>query len=220
MEAAKKANRFSDLGKRAIFGIIAAIVALSATIYSPISFYGLMLFAALLMHLEWVELTKDIPSAAMRIGGLIYVGIPVWSLIYLRDLDLIHVLFIFSIVWATDIGAYFGGKQFGKRKLAPSVSPGKTIEGLLFGIGFAVAIGTLGLLYTPHDLIHLLFISTILAIVSQAGDLFESAIKRKAQVKDSGTFLPGHGGILDRVDGLAFAAPVYALFVLLSPATL
>lgn len=206
---------------------------LSCTIYSPLSFYALMLLAALLMYREWTPLTLSMPLLN-RLGGLFYVGIPVLAMMALRgqaDPRLLsaealpladtstpfYVLALFAMVWATDIGAYFGGKWKGKHKLIPSISPNKTWEGLGFGIVSASLAGLLMAAFRS-DLLNLwqgLGFGAVLAVVSQMGDLFESWLKRKAGVKDSGTLIPGHGGILDRVDGLVFAAPVFAALVLL-----
>lgn len=208
------ASKWKELAPRVLYGTIAATVTLFCVIYSPLSFYALLLFGALLMYGEWMELTKPF-SLLNRLGGIVYVGIPVWSLIALRDTaSFTYVLHLFSIVWATDIGAYFGGKQFGKHALAPRISPSKTVEGLGAGVLVALICGGLGSLYlniTPQEG---LLLGAALALVSQAGDLFESWLKRQAGVKDSGTLLPGHGGILDRVDGLVFAAPVYTAYML------
>ena len=218
-----------ELIKRVVFGVLLIAIALFCTIYHPLSFYALLLIGALLMYAEWTELTKPFPTLN-RFGGLVYVGIPVWSLIALRSLDSSaaeqstghvatdpgFILFLFAVVWATDIAAYFGGKKYGKRKLAPSISPGKTIEGLGFGVLAAAIVGAVGTLLTASyfSIFENFLIGGLLAVVSQAGDLFESWLKRRAGVKDSGHLIPGHGGILDRVDGLVFAAPVYTLLVL------
>jgi phosphatidate cytidylyltransferase len=126
------------------------------------------------------------------------------------------VLFLFLVVIATDIGGYVFGKLYGKHKLAPSISPGKTIEGAAGSLSFSLGVAIIFALLLPtHEtLTSAIWHALVLSVASQCGDLFESWIKRKAGVKDSGTILPGHGGILDRVDGLVFAAPVYALLVL------
>lgn len=208
-------SRWSGLKNRLIYGGIAAAIALSCTLYSPLSFYALLLFGALLMYGEWLELTKASPMLN-RFGGLVYVGIPIWSLIALRDsLGVPYVLTVFAIVWATDVGAYFGGKRYGKHKLSPTISPGKTWEGLAAGVLAALIVGGIGAFVTHFSPPIAALIGASLAIISQIGDLFESWLKRKANVKDSGNLIPGHGGILDRVDGLVFAAPAYALFTML-----
>jgi len=128
------------------------------------------------------------------------------------------LMFLFLLVWSADIGAYFVGKSVGKRKLMPNVSPGKTIEGFLGGVACA-AILTLSigcfLAWSQQQLINAFIVAIIISIVSVLGDLTESMFKRQAGVKDSGKILPGHGGILDRVDSLTAATPIFALCYLL-----
>lgn len=202
----------SELQKRILFGALAAAIALGATLYSPLTFYALVLVAALLMYAEWLDMTKDSPLLN-RFGGLIYVGLPVWSLIVLREEALSQLLLLFALVWATDIAAYFVGKRFGRVKLAPHISPNKTWEGLGGAVIASALVGAIAsqLLAFPTSLYQGALIGCSIALISQAGDLFESWLKRRAGVKDSGTLIPGHGGVMDRVDGLVFAAPVYML---------
>jgi phosphatidate cytidylyltransferase len=123
-------------------------------------------------------------------------------------LDLL--VWAFVVTWATDIGAYFAGRAFGKRKLAPTISPNKTVEGLYGGIAAATLFGGAWVLATGLSR-TLLALAPVLAIAAQAGDLFESGMKRRAGVKDSGHWLPGHGGALDRLDGLVPVAILTAL---------
>jgi len=126
---------------------------------------------------------------------------------------LLPLLWLLFVVWATDIAAYFVGRGIGGPRLAPGISPGKTWAGLAGGmlgaavVGGAVAAASGG----PAGLA--VMVALVLAVVAQAGDLFESFLKRRAGLKDSGTLIPGHGGVLDRLDGLLFAAPAYALLV-------
>jgi phosphatidate cytidylyltransferase len=148
--------------------------------------------------------------------GIPYVVFGSIALLWVRGVDedglglLIYLLFA---VWATDIGAYAAGRTIGGPKLAPRISPKKTWSGLiggmisaaLFGAGVALAFGA----ERPG---FAALLAAVLAVISQAGDLFESGIKRHFDVKDSGRLIPGHGGLLDRVDGLIVAAPVFALF--------
>jgi phosphatidate cytidylyltransferase len=118
------------------------------------------------------------------------------------------------LIWAADSGAYFVGKAFGKNKLAPKVSPGKSVEGVLGGIGFALII-MLGFLQQQNISIDLypayLLLAVVVSSVSVLGDLYESLFKRTSGIKDSGNILPGHGGILDRIDSLTAAAPFFLL---------
>jgi phosphatidate cytidylyltransferase len=148
-------------------------------------------------------------------SGLAYAALSGFSLAYLRDDDqsgLLAILFLFAVVWTTDIAAYFVGRAVGGPKLAPSISPGKTqsgalggtIGGILAGLAVAVAAGA-------ENLMFLAVVALVLSIVSQVGDLFESWVKRRHGRKDSSQLIPGHGGVMDRVDGLVAAA--FALYV-------
>lgn len=152
--------------------------------------------------------------------------LPGWlSFVYLRDQTYFafHVLMLFGLVAAADIGAYFMGRAFGKHKLARIVSPNKTWEGLVGGMLACCLLVVVTALVFISQVIQLtalhwikLIVSAILiAAISVVGDLFESMVKRYRNVKDSGSILPGHGGILDRIDGLTAAAPLYALLLVL-----
>lgn len=125
------------------------------------------------------------------------------------------VMFLFALIWVADSGAYFAGRAFGRRKLSPQVSPGKTWEGVA---GALAGAATCGLVLSQLELVRasmpaLVLLSLVVAAVSIGGDLFESLLKRQAGMKDSGTLLPGHGGALDRIDSLLAAAPVFIVGV-------
>ena len=147
-------------------------------------------------------------------AGVLYCGLPIYALLLIRHEPdgLRNALWALSLVWATDIGAYFAGRSIGGPKLAPRVSPNKTWAGLIGGIVLAtVAAAVMGQVY----LLPLSFViaTPLLAILAQAGDLYESHLKRRAGVKDSGSVIPGHGGFLDRLDGVVPVMPVAALLV-------
>ena len=138
------------------------------------------------------------------------------SLISLHLQDRALVLFLLILIWAADIGAYFAGKFFGKNKLCPRVSPGKTREGVYGGVVLS-QVAAISFVYvsiqTPslNDFLIFCFLALVVSIVSVLGDLFESVLKRIAEVKDSGNILPGHGGLLDRIDSLTSSAPIFFL---------
>jgi phosphatidate cytidylyltransferase len=141
--------------------------------------------------------------------GLVYVALPSAALVVLRhpESGWAAVLFIFLVVWATDIGGYFGGRQFGGPKLWPRISPKKTWSGAVAGLTSAMVVGGITVWATsPENTMTGILLAAPLSIAAQAGDLLESAVKRRFGVKDSGQIIPGHGGVLDRVDGLFGAA--------------
>ncbi|HEM6205129.1 phosphatidate cytidylyltransferase [Streptococcus suis] len=151
------------------------------------------------------------------IASSFYVGIGFHSLILARMDGLNKVFFALCLVWATDIGAYLIGRQIGRRKLSPKVSPNKTVEGFVGGILSAVVVAIIFLivdksLLAGYSFVMMLLLVAIFSIFSQFGDLVESAIKRHFGVKDSGKIIPGHGGILDRFDGMIFVFPIMHFF--------
>lgn len=141
------------------------------------------------------------------IVGVLYIGFGFSYMIATRNLDngFILILFIIFTTWASDSGAYFSGKYFGKRKLWPAISPKKTIEGSIGGLLFSIIIGLIfNYFFNINNYLTVILISSLISVVGQLGDLVESALKRSKNVKDSGSLLPGHGGILDRFDSLIF----------------
>jgi phosphatidate cytidylyltransferase len=156
-------------------------------------------------------------AVAVQIQGTVYIPVLICSLIQIRGTDQTGVLWIFfllAIVFAGDIGAFYAGSYLGRHKLCPSVSPNKTIEGSIGGLcanlltGGVIKALFLPTLSWPACMVMFLLIGT----AGQIGDLYESVLKRSVQIKDSGTLLPGHGGILDRIDALLFASPVALIF--------
>jgi phosphatidate cytidylyltransferase len=151
-------------------------------------------------------------------AGVLYAGLCTVALLWLRAdvaVGRSNVLFLLMVVWASDIGAYMVGRLFGGPKLAPAISPGKTWSGAAGGLACAVAGGLLaGALLMPPATWRVLAAAAGLGIVAQLGDLLESGIKRRFGVKDSSRLIPGHGGLLDRLDGVLAAAPVAAVLAL------
>ncbi len=186
-------------------------LAILCPLAAGVSTFALALIAGAFL---FVLLTTRMPKLA---AGILYVCVPVMALLYLRGAPgqgLLLAFWSLALVWATDIGAYFAGRAIGGPKLAPRISPSKTWAGL--GGGVLAALLTGFLLHRFADLpIQLAAASGLLAVAAQLGDLLESAMKRRAGVKDSGTLLPGHGGVMDRLDGVVAAAPLAALLYLL-----
>jgi len=153
--------------------------------------------------------------------GLIYVILPAISLVYLRrygDHGLTVIIFLLCIVWVTDSMAYFTGKTFGGPKLWRAVSPKKTWAGVIGGLTGSFIVALLYARFLDVSAGRLAFIAVLLAVAAIFGDLFESALKRRFSVKDSSSLIPGHGGVLDRVDGLVFASFLAAMIaVIISP---
>lgn len=177
-----------------------------------------LLFWVLIVPI-FLTLSKPVRNTAMMmlIGWLVLLPI-LLAMYQLRAIDPMILLIFMSVVWISDTAAYFAGRKFGKHKLAPQISPGKTWEGvigaLLAVLCYAMAIGYyLG--GTVSFVVMLAFTAIGLAILGIIGDLFESQLKRQAGVKDSGTILPGHGGVLDRIDALTSTLPAAILIYLL-----
>ena len=163
------------------------------------------------------SMAAALTQPALRLAlGVLYIGLAGIALIELRhdtEAGRYNVLFLFLVVWASDIGAYMAGRAFGGPKLWPAVSPNKTWSGAAGGLlaAILVALGA-ALAFTPGtSFIAVVAVAALLGVASQAGDLLESAIKRHFDVKDSSRLIPGHGGLLDRLDGVLAAAPVAAL---------
>ncbi|WP_245428725.1 phosphatidate cytidylyltransferase [Rhodoplanes elegans] len=152
---------------------------------------------------------------AWCVGGLAYAGLVLAGPVVLRAdavWGVTAIFFLFAVVWATDVLAYFGGRTFGGPKLAPSISPGKTWSGGITGaVGGVVAGLLVAALAEVPNLLAVAALALVLSAVSQAGDLFESAVKRRFGVKDSSRIIPGHGGLMDRLDGFLAAAGAAAL---------
>jgi phosphatidate cytidylyltransferase len=206
----------NELFIRTITGSILIAAALLAAVQDGMLFAVVVAAVATAVFYEWTRLVRGW-GAAWYISGFFYALLPALSLLWIRERDehgLSLLLWVFIVTWATDIGAYFAGRAFGHRKLAPSISPGKTVEGLYGGVVAAALLGG-GWTIAMGLGTALLVLAPVLAIAAQGGDLFESRMKRRAGVKDSGGWLPGHGGVLDRLDGLVPVAVLTALAQLL-----
>ena len=171
-----------------------------------------------LMALAWVTQFPDKTNwygKKLSLMGLIILTAAITAMFYLWQLSPWWLMYVFILVWCADSGAYFVGRKLGRRKMAPNVSPNKSMEGLAGGLitGLLVVLGIsiFKLHLTGLTLISFMLLSGVTILASVLGDLFESMLKRRAKVKDSGTILPGHGGVLDRIDSLLAATPIFAL---------
>lgn len=199
----------SELFVRTLTGLILIVAALLIAFAGGYLLAVVVAAIATTMFYEWTRLARGW-GPMWYIGGFFYALLPALALLWIREragIDLL--LWVFIVTWSTDIGAYFAGRNFGHRKLAPTISPGKTVEGLYGGIAAATLLGGAWVFAAGLGKALLIF-APLFAIAAQAGDLFESAMKRRAGVKDSGSWLPGHGGILDRLDGLVPVAVLTA----------
>jgi phosphatidate cytidylyltransferase len=155
-------------------------------------------------------------TLAQAMLGIVYVPVLLSSLVVIRTSadGVTWIFLVLAMVFAGDVAAFFIGSRWGRYKLCPAVSPGKTVEGAVGGLAASVAVGAFFQLFflPPHSWLPALVCFMTVGAVGQVGDLFESVLKRSAGVKDSGNLLPGHGGILDRIDALLFAAPMALLF--------
>jgi phosphatidate cytidylyltransferase len=197
----------SDLWTRVGSAIVLFAIAGTALWFGGIAFGLLLLVGGALVVVEWLALVRAMTlgggakGALMLLGPLAILG-AMAGLWFIRDhLGMTAALWVFGMVWATDIGAYFAGRAFGGARLAPAISPSKTWSGLIGGMVAAlIASATIGdragIVGVP------LWIGLFMGLLAQLGDLGESWMKRRAGVKDSGKLIPGHGGLFDRVDGL------------------
>ena len=204
-----------------------ALVVLGLVGLWPLHLWGLGGWLLAPVALGWLGLTlvlarvQEIPPAQGPDLGLLVLGFPVLFGPWLGLLELdakpngpYLVLFLLLLIWASDIAAYFGGRRWGQAKLAPALSPGKTWAGAYAALVAAAGAGVILVLLLgvgPWRGLALVVICLVTAVISVVGDLFESLLKRRRGLKDSGTLLPGHGGILDRIDSMTAAAPVFTL---------
>jgi phosphatidate cytidylyltransferase len=179
----------------------------------PVATWIFVAIVAIRAYAEFIALVRAWPA---RLGGLVYVALPLSLIACTRQVWGPGVLMILlGVIVGSDSAQYYSGRAFGKRLLAPTISPKKTVAGAVGGLvaSFGVAIA-LGMVWLPHVwAVKMGFAGALLGVAGMAGDLFESLLKRRAGVKDSGTWIPGHGGVLDRIDSWLFAAPVFYLFL-------
>jgi phosphatidate cytidylyltransferase len=202
----------NDLVIRSLTGAVLIAAALVAAFAGGNVFAYAVAAVATVMFYEWTRIVRGW-GVAWYASGFVYALLPALALLWIRERDahgLELLLWTFLVTWSTDIGAYFVGRAIGRRKLAPAISPAKTVEGLLGGMAVAAVVGGAWVLGMGLGK-ALLLLAPLFALAAQAGDLFESGMKRRAGIKDSGTWLPGHGGVLDRLDGLVPVAVLTAL---------
>ena len=176
----------------------------------------LYLFYGLLSKRGLVDASMD---ASHKVLGIAYLALPLSFLTILAEFEQgrLWLLFLLVVIWSNDTFAYFIGKNLGKHKLAPVISPRKTIEGAVGGIIGGALVGIVFVHFTGLSarLVETAAITVVIGLVAMIGDLAESLIKRAANVKDSGTIIPGHGGVLDRIDSLIFPVPLLYFYLLM-----
>ncbi|WP_297167943.1 phosphatidate cytidylyltransferase [uncultured Porphyromonas sp.] len=232
-------NRLTGVNRPYIFRIVldcaAAVWLLYATAqYGMAISHGLGIFLPYLLYLLYVVCRSTflphqamLPSLGNSLIGQLYIAVPLALTIRLTlvvdpfssmtQYNGLLLLAIFIFIWVNDTGAYLVGSRWGKRRLAPSISPKKSVEGSIGGLLLVLlsAVILRLLLFPELSWLRILLIATVVAVFGTIGDLFESSLKRQAGVKDSGKLIPGHGGILDRIDSLLLAVPaVYLLLAL------
>jgi len=214
---------FQERTNRVLIGIgLLTLANLFASVYWHGPSMELLLFGAVASLIAPIitrgNLQHHLIDSAVTLFGVAYIGVALCYLILIRAFPQGEylVLFILLVTWATDTGAYYVGKRFGRHPLAPAISPKKTVEGLLGGLSFAViAVYVCRSWISQYDLTMMgcLVLGGLVTITGVLGDLAESALKRSTGAKDSSRLLPGHGGMLDRIDSLLFTAPAFYYYV-------
>jgi phosphatidate cytidylyltransferase len=208
-------------GFDAIAGIQSAAVA-SVAVAVALSRPGLALIAAIVALVGTGLLAVSSATVGWSLLGIAYSVLSTWSMVWLRSdptLGATALLYLLLVAWTTDTASYGGGRLVGGPKLAPSISPRKTWSGLLAGILAPALVGyAFALFLQDTSAWRLTLVSIVIAAACQAGDLGESAVKRRFGIKDMSNLIPGHGGLLDRIDGLLIAAIAAALIALRDPA--
>jgi phosphatidate cytidylyltransferase len=217
---AEPARRWGDLRRRGVSALALAVPGLVVIWYGGSVFDVLIGVLTAGLWLEWAGLCRRRDSPGLLIVGLVWIALGAAAAVWLRgdaSAGRANVLFLALLVWATDIGAYAAGRAIGGPRLAPRISPGKTWTGAAGGL---LAAGVVGLLAAASrsgqaDWLSAVAVAAGLSAIGQAGDLAESWMKRRAGVKDSGHLIPGHGGLLDRLDAAWAVLPAGALLALL-----
>ena len=220
------APKRSELWLRVASALVLLAIVLPLIWIGHWPFWAMCLALSLVLAYEWYRIVvgKGLGGAALAgwlVLGVIYAAIPFLTLPVIRAVQspsgLLLLAVLFFAVWASDIGAYFAGRHFGGPKLAPHISPNKTWSGAVGGLMSAVMITVLiGAVFSSFAFWLCVIGGAVLSIFSQAGDLFESWMKRRFGVKDSSNLIPGHGGFMDRVDGLVAAALPMSVYVSLT----
>lgn len=214
----------TTLQQRILSSLILAPLVIAAIWYGSWPFWGMLLFAFAIGVYEWTNVARktdiDLP---VSVFGILYIAFGMACFGVLRDHGLLPVVMLICAVWMSDIGAYAAGKMIGGPKMAPSISPNKTWAGLGGGIAGSIAVFFVADMISPHynggALLNIAY-GTVIAITGQMGDLLVSKLKRRAGVKDMSQLIPGHGGLLDRIDSLLLACPVFFFMLKLVGAVL
>ncbi len=203
----------------AVFVLLTLVITLTSLML-PVTWvvWWAMSLVIWLMALSWVRkfpIHTHWYGRKLGLMGVVILTAAITAMFYLWQQSAWWLLYVFLMVWCADSGAYFVGRKLGRRKMAPNVSPNKSMEGLagglVTGLIVVIAISVFKLQLTGVALVAFIALSALTILASVLGDLFESMLKRRAKVKDSGTILPGHGGVLDRIDSLLSATPLFAL---------
>lgn len=221
-------SKLSSLQQRVISAIILAPIVLGVIYLGGRYFTGLVILMAVIMAFEWGSIIhhekEGEPSLSKcallfwTILGVFYVGVFAISLVYLRGLDkgLETIMILVLLAWSTDIAAYFTGKFIGGPKICSSISPNKTWAGLSGGMLAAAIVSVILSQFTSYSFMQAAIFGGLFAIIAQIGDFFESYVKRKFGVKDSSNIIPGHGGVMDRMDGFVTTTPFFVYIAIVN----